>query len=139
MPRPERDDDIKVEGLTFPRRHPATLFGDGGAAKSYTALYVAGRLAQRGLAVGLFDWELCGEDHRDRLERLFGADMPLIMYVRCERPLSVEADRLRRVVREHNLQYAIYDSIAFACDGPPNRQKLRVDISGRFVKSVAVL
>src|SRR5262249_41538434 len=100
LPRPERGDDIRIEGLVFPRRHPSILFGDGGAAKSYTALYIAGVLAQRGLNVALFDWELCGEDHRDRLERLFGPDMPAILYARCERPLVSETDRLRRIVRQ---------------------------------------
>src|SRR5579862_5755780 len=72
--RPERD-EIRVGGFAFPRRHPSCVFGDGGSAKTYTELYLAGQLAQRGLKVGLFDWELSGEDHRDRLERLFGVDM----------------------------------------------------------------
>jgi hypothetical protein len=34
-----------------------------------------GHLDQAGMRVGLFDWELAGEDHRDRLERLFGANL----------------------------------------------------------------
>jgi len=73
LPRPERGDDIIIHhGLTFPRRHPSIIFGDGGDAKSYTALYLGGLLAYRGLSIALFDWELCGEDHRDRYERLFG-------------------------------------------------------------------
>ncbi|MEK7992572.1 MAG: DnaB-like helicase N-terminal domain-containing protein, partial [Planctomycetota bacterium] len=87
LAKPEADDAIRVEGLVLPRRHPTILFGDGGAAKSYTALWLAGRLAERGMAVALFDWELCGEDHRERLERLFGGlTMPRIVYARCERP-----------------------------------------------------
>ncbi len=111
LPRPDgQADDIRVEGFLFPRRHPAIMFGDGGTGKSYTALYLAGRIAQAGLMVALFDWELAGDDHRDRLERLFGADMPRILYARCERPLVFEADRLRRIVRESAVNYAIYDS-----------------------------
>jgi hypothetical protein len=47
LPRPERGDEIVLEGLSFPRRHPSILFGDGGAAKSYTALWIAGRLGVR--------------------------------------------------------------------------------------------
>jgi hypothetical protein len=132
LSRPVRGDEIKIEGLVFPKRHPSILFGDGGAAKSYTALYVAGQLAQRGLNVALFDWELCGEDHRDRLERLFGRDMPLIRYCRCEHPLTFESDRLGRVVREQKIDYAIYDSIAFACDGPPES----AEIAGKYFRAV---
>jgi hypothetical protein len=132
LPRPERDDEIQVEGLRFPRRHPSILFGDGGAAKSYTALHLAGRLSQRGLVVGLFDWELCGEDHRDRLERLFGSDMPRILYCRCERPLTAESDRLRRIVREHSVSYTIFDSVAPACDGRPEE----AETAGRYFRAV---
>src|SRR5262249_472234 len=35
LPRPQRHDDIRLDGLVFPRRHPTILFGDGGSAKSY--------------------------------------------------------------------------------------------------------
>ena len=132
MPRPQRDDEIKISGLVFPSRHPAILFGDGGAAKSYTALWLAGLLAERGMGVALFDWELSGEDHRDRLERLFGAAMPKVLYCRCERPLSAEADRLRRIVRDGNITYAIYDSVAFACDGRPED----AEVAGRYFRAV---
>ncbi|HEY6363175.1 MAG TPA: AAA family ATPase [Candidatus Binatia bacterium] len=131
LSRPERD-ELQVEGLAFPRRHPTILFGDGGSAKSYIALYLAGRLQQSGINVCLFDWELCGEDHRDRLERLFGSAMPKILYVRCERPLIYEADRLRRVVTETNIGYAIFDSIAFACDGPPEA----AEIAGKYFRAL---
>lgn len=113
------DDSIKVEGLNLPRRHPTIIFGDGGAAKSYTALFLGGCLVQQGLAVALFDWELAGEDHRDRLERLFGKTMPRISYVRCDKPLVYEMDRLRRIVRDQQIDFALYDSVAFATDGAP--------------------
>ncbi|NLV32375.1 MAG: hypothetical protein GXY47_14630, partial [Acidobacteria bacterium] len=119
LERPAPDDSIRIDGLSLPRRHPAVLFGDGGTAKSYLALHILGNMAQRGMRVGLFDWELAGEDHRDRLERLFGPDMPEVVYARCERPLTFEADRLVRIVREQRLEYAVFDSAAFACDGPP--------------------
>jgi CHC2-type zinc finger protein len=119
LARPTPDDAIRLEGLVLPRRHPAILFGDGGSAKSYTGLYLAGRLVQQGFTVALFDWELAGEDHRDRLERLFGPSMPRIFYARCDRALVHEVDRLTRIVQEHHIDYALYDSVAFACDGPP--------------------
>ena len=124
-PKPAADDDFDVAGVRLLKRHPVILFGDGGGAKSYTALYLAGRLEQRGTRVAYFDWEFSGEDHRDRLERLFGADdMPAIWYVRCDRALVYEADRLRRIVKEHDIGYGIFDSIAFACDGPPESAEI---------------
>jgi hypothetical protein len=132
LPRPERGDDICVEGLTFPKRHPAILFGDGGAAKSYTALYIAGSLAKRGSSIALFDWELCGEDHRERLEMLFGPSMPKVLYCRCERPLTSEVDRLQRVVKDNSVDYAIYDSIAFACDGRPEE----AEVASRYFRAL---
>jgi hypothetical protein len=129
LPRPAADDALKVKGFSLPRRHPTVLFGDGGAAKSYTALWLAGCMAEQGLSVGFFDWELAGEDHRDRLERLFPDGMPRILYARCERPLVHEVDRLRRLAR--GLDYAVYDSVAFACDGPPEA----AEVAGAYFRA----
>lgn len=132
IPRPQAEDILRVDRLAFPRRHPTIIFGDGGAGKSYLALYLAGRLAEQGMSVALFDWELAGDDHRDRLERLFPDGMPQVIYARCERPLVYEADRLRRIVRENAIQYAIFDSVAFACDGPPEA----AEVAGRYFRAV---
>src|SRR5688572_10760053 len=132
LSRPAPDDEYRVDGLIFPKRHATILFGDGGSAKSYTALHLAGRLSQTGVVVGFFDWELGGEEHRDPLERLFGSSMPRILYVRCERPLSSEVDRICRIVREHRIQYGIYDSVTFASDGPPEA----AEVAGRYFRAV---
>lgn len=118
MPRPQRGDEINIGGFQFPKRHPTILFGDGGAAKSYMGLFLAGHLADT-MNVALFDWELCADDHRDRLERIFGKNMPKVLYCRCERPLVYEVDRLRKVIRQNQIGYAFFDSIAFACKGRP--------------------
>ena len=123
FPRPV-DDHLDVDGIRLHRRHPVIVFGDGGTAKSYTGLYLAGRLDQRGVRVLYADWEFAGEDHRDRLERLFGSEMPGVRYIRCERPLVFEADRILRIVREDRIAYVMYDSIAFACDGPPEASEV---------------
>jgi|ERR1017187_475974 hypothetical protein len=131
LPAPAAEDTLNVEGLYLLRRHPTILFGDGGAAKSYLGLYLAGRLAERGIQVALFDWELAGEDHRDRLGRLFPDGMPRILYARCERPLVYDVDRLRRIVRENAIDYIIYDSVAFACDGPPEA----AEVAGRYFRA----
>jgi hypothetical protein len=132
LPVPAPEDDLQVEGLHLLRRHPTILFGDGGAAKSYVGLYLVGRLAERGMRVAIFDWELAGEDHRDRLERLFWDGMPQVFYARCERPLVYEADRLLRIVKQHNIDYVVYDSVAFACDGPPES----AEVAGRYFRAV---
>lgn len=117
---PVADEDVDVDGVRILRRHPMTLFGAGGDLKSLIALHWAVRLGERGLRVLYADWEFSGEDHRDRLERMTGEDMPdSILYVRCDRPITAEADRLRRIVTDERIDYLIADSIAFAVDGPP--------------------
>jgi hypothetical protein len=132
LAKPGPDDSLIVKGFRLPRRHPTVLFGDGGAAKSYTALWLAGCLVEKGFRVGFFDWELAGEDHRDRLERLFPDGMPRILYARCERPLVHEADRLRRIARDAELDYSVFDSVAFACDGPPEA----AEVAGSYFRAV---
>lgn len=119
LPRPAAEAPFEAGGLRLLERHPVLLFGDGGTCKSLLALYFAGLIAQRGVAVVFADWELSGEDHRLRLEQLFGADMPPLVYVRCSRPFVFEAEGLRQTVRKHGAQYLVVDSVAFACDGPP--------------------
>jgi hypothetical protein len=117
--RPDPADVWAIEGITLLKQHPMMLFGDGGTGKSLLSLFLVGQLARRGVNVLYADWELSGEDHRDRLERLFGADMPCVFYARCDRPMVSEADRLRRLVQQHQIGYLVCDSVAFACDGPP--------------------
>jgi hypothetical protein len=135
VPRPSADETFTVEGFPILRRHPMLLFGDGGSAKSLLALYVAGKLVERGWSVLYADWELSGEDHRERLERLFGPDMPGVHYARCARPLVYEADRLGRLVRQHQIDYVIADSVAFACDGPPEA----AEVAGRYFMALRSL
>jgi hypothetical protein len=119
VPCPDPDDELDVDGVRLPTHHSTIGFGDGGTAKSLHALYTAGVLAQRDLRVALVDWELDAGAHRQRLAQLFGRDMPDVRYVRCDRPLVYEVDRLRRIVRDERLAFAIFDSIGFACAGPP--------------------
>lgn len=109
----------EVNGLHLARQHQGIAFGDGATAKSMVLLHLLGTMAQQGIKVALFDWELSAEDHRVRLERLFGFDMPDVRYVQCHRPLVYEVDRLRRITREDGIAFGGFDSIAVASHGKP--------------------
>lgn len=122
-PLPEGDRLLYVDGFPLLERHPMILFGDGGTGKSCLALYFAGRLAQRGHRVGLFDWELDAGEHRSRLEKLFPGAPPKVIYARCERPFYYEKERLQRVVKRRDLDFVVFDSISFACDGAPEESE----------------
>jgi hypothetical protein len=117
--KPGADAEYDIEGWRLLRDHAVIAFGDGGSSKSYLALYTAGRLTRAGVCVLYADWELAGGDHRDRLERMFGPSMPTVHYLRCDRPLVLEAERIGREVRRLSADYWIADSIAFATAGPP--------------------
>ena len=111
---------VTIDGYPIYTKHHAIDFGDGGTAKSLYALYRGGKLEAQGERVALFDWELDAVTHRGRLEKMFGRErMPSIRYVRCDRPLVHEVDRLRRIIRDEEITFGIFDSVGFACDGPP--------------------
>jgi hypothetical protein len=114
----ETDTSILVEEFPVLKHHPVILFGDGGACKSYLALYLAWKLTERGETVIYADWELDAADHRERLESIAGTFRG-IKYVRCRLPLREETERLRRIAREEGATYLILDSVALGCDGPP--------------------
>lgn len=120
LAKPGLMEEFTVSGIPLLQRHPVLWFGDGGSAKSYLALYVAAALANRGIPVLYADWEFSGEDHRDRLERLCGLEMPMILsYTRCQAPLTEEVGRLRGWILKSGIKYIVCDSVAFAADGPP--------------------
>jgi hypothetical protein len=109
-------------GLTLPKKDPAILFGHGGSAKSLLGLALAGHLSQQGEIVLYADWEATGADHHTRLRWIYppnGHEPPAVLYLRCERPLTIEADRLRALVREHGVTYVVLDSAAYGCPGAP--------------------
>ncbi len=132
LPRPAPDDALVVDGMSLLPRHPVIVFGDGGCGKSLVALYLAGRLSQQGMRVGLLDWELSADEHRRRLEDIFGPDMPPVQYLRCDQPLCEMVDAVRRMLAEHALEYLILDSIAFACDGPPEA----AEVASRYFQAL---
>jgi len=124
---------------------PSCIFGDGGSAKSLLALAVgaaihtgqpmAGLEPERPRRVGLLDWEMDAHAHRDRLARLTGEPMPDLVYVPCARPLAEDVDRLRRLIGRHGLDFLILDSVALACDGPPEA----AEVATRFFSALREL
>ena len=54
------------------------------------------------------------------------------MYACCERPLVYEVDRLQRICRDERIEFCIFDSVAFACDGPPEA----AEIAARYFRAV---
>ena len=135
--RPVDGEFYHVAGLRLAKRQPVIAFGDGATAKSLVAMYIAGTLQSRGTQVLFCDWEMDAVDHRVRLERLFGPDMPAVRYVRCTKPLAHEVDRLRRIVRDEKLEYAIFDSIAVACAGRPEDAEIATSY-GRAFRSLGI-
>lgn len=119
LPPAETDQPIDICGFPILLRHPSIIFGDGGTGKSTLALFMAGELERKGVSTLYLDWELDAHDHRRQLERLFGDDLPDVKYLRCERPLTIEAEGIAEKVRNSGVEFVICDSIAFAADGPP--------------------
>ena len=109
-----------VLGLRLPMNHMSMLFGAADTLKSFLALDILAEVAAQG-GRGLYcDWELNDEDHRLRLGAICGPTMPeAIKYCKCERPLVVEIDRLRRIVRAEGITYAVLDSVAYGTLGDP--------------------
>lgn len=132
VPRPTDDDMLRFAGFALPRHHAGILFGDGGAMKSLLALWIAGTLTRAGLTVLYADWELTAGEHRVRLDQLFGDDLPRVGYQRCERPLTVEVDGLRRRVRDHGIDYLVLDSVAVGCNGPPES----AEVAAEFMRAL---
>jgi len=121
-------------------RMPTIIFGDGGSAKSMLALAAAATI-QTGhpflgivpntiANVGYLDWEMDGSEHRGRLERLTGGDVPAIVYIPCARPLADDVDRIRREIVRHDIGYLIVDSVGLACDGPPEAAEVAIRFLG---------
>jgi hypothetical protein len=111
-------DSWDVLGVPVLKTLPMMVYGDGGTAKSYIALLIAGTLTKQDIPVLYCDWEFDAKEHKKRLARLF-QPMPSVYYLRCDRPMCDEAERIARVVKLHGIQYVICDSVAFACDGRP--------------------
>ena len=56
--------------------------------------------------------------------------MPDIRYVRCDRPLVHELDRIRRIVQKDRLQYVVLDSVGYGTLGRRNPPRPRWTTTG---------
>jgi hypothetical protein len=127
---------VSTEGATL-------WYGDGGTGKSELAL-AAGCVIHSGrgdVLAGLepvamrrtafLDWEWTASVHRGRLSRLWPDDeLPDLMYVRCSLPLAQDVERLRRMVREHGIEFVVIDSVALAAGGDPERAETAIEFYG---------
>lgn len=120
IPRPGADRMLTFEGIRLPVRHPTIIFGDGGTAKSYFGLYWAGQMVERGMQVLYCDWEWTGDEHAERLERLFGPNFPRVRHLEAHRSIRDERDRIAKVIRMRHIDYLVFDSVAVACGGDPS-------------------
>ncbi len=116
---PPADDVFDVIGVRILRRHSTMVYGLGDSLKSFIMALVLGTLETRGIRTLLVDWEMSETDHKRRLVQLFGADHPDVAYLRAERPMVVEVDRIRRVIHDEAIDYVALDSVGFGCAGPP--------------------
>jgi hypothetical protein len=126
---------------------PTIWFGDGGSMKSYLALAacatistgssdILGVAPTERLNVGYVDWEFNPQAHRRRLGRMaLSTPLPKVTYIRCDRPLTYEVNRLQRLIRDHHLGFLVLDSIVVSCDGPAENS----DTVGRYLQAVRQL
>ena len=128
LPTREQAEQWTIGGIPILQDLPMVLYGDASSGKSYLSLWIAGQLAQRfaqepeGGAVGYIDWEFDGIQHKKRLDRLFKPAPRNIIYIRCDSSMHHQTDRLMRLIKQHNIRYAVCDSIGFAIDGPAEAQ-----------------
>lgn len=137
---PPLQDDGHILPPLAVARMPTILFGDGGAGKSLLALAAAASIQSGepflGMApkttanVGYLDWEMDGHEHRLRLARLAGDELPGIVYIPCSRPLADDVDRIRREIIRHEIGYLVVDSVGLACDGPPEAAEVAIRFFG---------
>jgi hypothetical protein len=110
--------DHNVLGIEIPTDSTSLLTAHGGSLKSLILLFVLGMLAMAGIPTLYLDWEWTAARHKARKRKLFGTDrIPGLFYLRCNAPLTVEVDRIRRFADKHNIRFFGIDSIGLAADG----------------------
>lgn len=121
--QPEESLTWDLLGLPILQNLPMVVYGDGGSMKSYLSMWVAGTLAAQDIPVLYCDWEYDVRPHYERFNRLFKPKPQALYYVRCNKPLRDEQERLSKMVLEHGIRYVICDSIMFALDGKADEEQ----------------
>lgn len=112
------EQDHNVFGLEIPTDSTSILIAHGGSLKSLILLFVLGNLALAGFKVLYLDWEWTAARHKARKRRMFGTDrIPGLFYLRCQSPLTIEVDRIRRFADTHGVTFFGVDSVGLAADG----------------------
>jgi len=105
-----------VLGLPVLRYDAMMICAKGGEGKSLLLLKLLGDLQRRGYSVGFVDSEWNEFVHRDRLGRLYGDDLPSVWYLRLNRSLVTEVDRVRKFRYERGLDFIGFDSVGMGTD-----------------------
>jgi hypothetical protein len=119
VPLPGAETQLVVNGWPLLPEDPVIVFGDAEAGKSVLGLYAGGTLSAQAVPTLYVDFEWNAAPHRVRLGGLFPDTMPPLHYVKCDRPLVYESDRLRAYIRANGIRYAVFDSVGYACTGKP--------------------
>lgn len=132
------DDAIApVEYKVFPillDREPTLLFADGGSGKSSIGLFIASciTLPWNNNPLGfkpkygkvlILDWETSNATYKRNIQYLRrGHDLPeyMISYRRCWSPLADDINAIHEMVRSHEIDTVIIDSIIGAVKGDVN-------------------
>lgn len=114
----EEEQWLHVHGLPLLAELTNVIYATGGTGKSYLGLWLGCELAAQGKRVLYIDTEAGWKAHRIRKQRLYGHDRHPVYYYRARRPLTEEADAIRRTVEQHRIQFIIVDSISLSAGTP---------------------
>ena len=125
VPRPTPDAALEAFGFRLLRHHPQILFSPGGTGKSLLTLAMLGEVGRRGLRTLVLDWEMDGGEQRLRADAL---GLPItIHYRRCDQPIGVLAESIRRDVIAHGIDFLLLDSVAPACAGRVEEAEVAIE------------
>lgn len=148
----KKPETMKVEFQLSPileRNQPTTIYGPGGYAKSYLAVYIASlvQFDHRGIAGWLptpgnvlyLDWESSSQDHARRawaIKQGLGLNTEeTFLYRFCHQPLTADFRNTQRLVTENDINLLIIDSqMAAAGYGPDPSQ-----VSSQFYNALRSL
>lgn len=114
----EEDQWLHVHGLPLLAELANVIYAPGGTGKSYLGLWLACELAAQGVRVLYIDTEAGWKAHRIRKRRLYAHDRHPVFYYRARRPLTEEADAIRRAVEQHRIRFLVLDSISLSAGTP---------------------